>query len=484
MEATATSVQTIQISPNTKLEDILRLFNAHYKNKGAVRNTTAKDRRKKLKKLREAIMNNREKIERAMYADFRKPATETEYSEVAPVIIQINHALRHIDEWMEEKEVDTPLIFIGTASKVVFEPKGNTLVLSPWNYPFMLPLTGLISAVAAGNTVIVKPSEFTPHTSKLLKELLAEVFPENEVAVVEGDYSVSQELLKLKWDHIHFTGSPAVGKSIMRAAAENLTSVTLELGGKSPVVIDETANIKAAAMKITWGKFLNEGQTCIAPDYILVHASKHDEFIKAMQDRITKNYGTDPQKSPDLCRIVNNKHYNRIKGLLDDAVSKGAIIEAGGQVLESENYIAPTILSNVGKDTLIMEEEIFGPILPVIKYTNIDEAIAFINSREKPLALYIFSEKTKNQDYILYHTTAGGTVINDNLVHVSQPHLPFGGVNNSGIGKSMGHYGFREFSHERAVVKQLHRGSSMQILYPPYKGFHKKVIDLMLKWLV
>lgn len=484
METISTSSKQIPISPNTKFEEILKAFDAQFKNKWNLRNTTASDRTKKLKKLRDVIFANQSKIEQAIYADFRKPAIEVGYSEIAPVIIQINHAIRNLDDWMAPKEVDTPLVFIGTSSKVVFEPKGNTLILTPWNYPFQLPLVGIISAIAAGNAVILKPSEFTPHTSAFLKELLAQVFTENEVAVVQGDHTVSAELLKLKFDHIHFTGSPAVGKHIMRAASENLTSVTLELGGKSPVIIDETANVKAAAMKITWGKFLNEGQICIAPDYVLIHESKHDEFIEKMRERIKMNFGENPQKSPDLCRIVNNKHYHRIKRLLDNAVAQGAKIEAGGQVLEEENYIAPTILSNVPVGAAILEEEIFGPLLPLIKYRDINEALAFINAREKPLALYIFSEKRKNQDYILNNTSAGGTVINDNLVHQSQPNLPFGGVNNSGIGKSMGHYGFKEFSNERAVVKQLHSGSTMQMLYPPYKGFHGKLIEMMLKWLV
>ena len=484
MEATTTATKQIPISPNTKFEDTLKVFDAQFKNKWNLRNTTASDRKKKLKKLREVIFANSTKIEEVIYADFRKPAIEVQYSEIAPVIIQINHALRNLDDWMADKEVDTPLIFLGTASKVIFEPKGNTLILTPWNYPFQLPLVGVISAIAAGNAVILKPSEFTPHTSAYLKELLAQVFPENELAVLQGDHTVSSELLKLKFDHIHFTGSPSVGKHIMRAAAENLTSVTLELGGKSPVVIDETANVKAAAMKIAWGKFLNEGQICIAPDYVLIHESKHDEFVAKMKERITKNFGANPQQSPDLCRMVNNKHYHRVKRLLENAISQGAKVEVGGEVFEAENYIAPTILSNVPVGAEILEEEIFGPLLPLIKYRDINEALAFINAREKPLALYIFSEKRKNQDYILNNTSAGGTVINDNLVHQSQANLPFGGVNNSGIGKSMGHYGFKEFSNERAVVKQLHSGSTMQLLYPPYKGFHRKVIDLMLKWLV
>ncbi|HRP39363.1 MAG TPA: aldehyde dehydrogenase family protein [Chitinophagales bacterium] len=482
--STASLTQQVPISTNTKLDEILNLFDAQFKNKANIRSTTAKERISKLRKLRNLVIEKRSEIAKAIYDDFRKPEVEAEYSEIVPVVVQLNHAIRNLSDWMKPEEVDTPLIFFGSSSKVVFEPKGNTLIITPWNYPFQLSLCAVISAVAAGNTVILKPSEFTPNTSAYLKKILAEVFPENEVAVVQGDYTVSNELLKIKFDHIHFTGSPAVGKIIMRAASEFLTPVTLELGGKSPAIIDETANVKAAAMKLTWGKFLNKGQTCIAPDYVLIHESKHDEFIAKMRERIEQNFGSDPQKSADLGRMVNAKHYGRVKELLEDAVNNGAKVEAGGKVAEGENYISPTVLSNVPLKSKIMQEEIFGPLLPVIKYKTIDEALAYVNAGEKPLALYIFSDKSKNQNDILNRTTAGGTVINDNIVHVTQPYLPFGGVNNSGIGKSMGHYGFKEFSNERAVVKQLHSGSSMQLLYPPYKGYHKKLIDFMLKWLV
>ena len=346
----------------------------------------------------------------------------------------------------------------------------------------MMPVQHLVAAVAAGCTVIIKPSEFTPHTSALVKEILGKVFAENEVAVIEGDYTISSELLKLKFDHIHFTGSPAVGKVVMRAAAEHLTSVTLELGGKSPVIIDETANIDAAVKKITWGKYLNCGQTCIAPDYILVHDSKKDEFVTKLDANIKKVFGADAEKSPDMGRIVNNKHFNRIKGLLDEAVSNGAKIETGGQTNEADNFIAPTVISNVSYDSKIMQEEIFGPILPVLSYHNTDDALNVINGKEKPLALYIFSGSSQKQDYWLDHTSAGGSCINDNLVHITQPNLPFGGVNNSGIGKSFGFYGFKEFSNERAVLKALHSGSVVAPLWQPYGKLAKFVADLMIKY--
>ncbi len=260
MEATATAVKAIPISPNTRLEEIIRIFNAQQKNRQAVKDTTARERKAKLKKLIDTTLEYRTKIQDAVYADLRKPAIETDYAEIYNVITECRHAIEHLDQWTATHEVDTPLLFVGSSSKIVYEPKGVALILTPWNYPYMMPVQHLVAAVAAGCTVIIKPSEFTPHTSALVKEILGKVFAENEVAVIEGDYTISSELLKLKFDHIHFTGSPAVGKVVMRAAAEHLTSVTLELGGKSPVIIDETANIDAAVKKITWGKYLNCGQ--------------------------------------------------------------------------------------------------------------------------------------------------------------------------------------------------------------------------------
>ena len=482
MEATINSVKNIPISPNTKLEEIIRIFNAQQKNRQAVKNTTSAERKAKLKKLIDVTTEYRTKIQDAIYADLRKPPIESDYAEIYNVITECRHAIKHLDEWTAEHEVDTPLLFIGSSSKIVYEPKGVTLILTPWNYPFMMPAQHLVAAVAAGCTVIIKPSEFTPHTSSLVKEILGKVFQENEVAVIEGDYTISSELLKLKFDHIHFTGSPAVGKVVMRAAAEHLTSVTLELGGKSPVIIDETANIDAAVKKITWGKYLNCGQTCIAPDYILVHDSKKEEFVSKLAANLKKVFGEDAEKSPDMGRIVNNKHFTRIKGLLDDAVSKGAKIEAGGNTNEADNYIQPTVISNVTPDSKIMQEEIFGPVLPVLSYHNTDEALNVINGKEKPLALYIFSGTSKKQDFWMNNTTAGGTCINDNIAQITQPNLPFGGVNNSGIGKSFGIYGFKEFSNERGVLKALHSGSVTQPLWQPYGKLAKFVADLMIKY--
>jgi aldehyde dehydrogenase (NAD+) len=472
----------IPTSPNTDLNEIHRLYNLQKANLQNLKRTTAKERKAKLRKMKDVCFEYREQIEIAVNKDLRKAFIETDYAEIYNTVAEIRYAISNLDKWMAPHEVDTPMLFIGSASKVVFEPKGMVLLMTPWNYPFQMPMQHLVTSVAAGNAAIIKPSEFTPHTSALVKEMVGKIFPENEVAVVEGDHSVSTELLKLKFDHIHFTGSPAVGKVVMRAAAEYLTSVTLELGGKSPVIIDETANIDAAVKKMTWGKFLNVGQTCIAPDYVLIHESKKDEFVAKFKTNLDKSFGADPKQSMDLSRIINNKHFKRIKALLADAVKDGAVIEVGGQDDESQNYIAPTLITNVSLESKIMKEEIFGPVLPIMTYKNLDDALKIVNEKEKPLALYVFSGKSKVADYVVDNTSAGGTCINDNLVHITQPNLPFGGVNNSGIGKSMGYYGFKEFSNERAVLKALHSGSIATPLWYPYGKLTKGITELMLKY--
>jgi aldehyde dehydrogenase (NAD+) len=485
MEATATQTQvkSVPISPNTKLEDIIRIFNLQQRNRQNAKSATASERKAKIQKLIDAIFAMRADIEGALYKDLRKAKVESDFTEIYMVLTEARFAISNLSQWMKEVEVETPLAMLGSSSKVVYEPKGTCLILSPWNYPFQLPLVTLVSALAAGNTAIIKPSEYTPNTSAILKAVVNKAFKEEDVAVIEGDHTVSTELLKLKWDHIHFTGSPAVGKVIMRAAAEYLTPVTLELGGKSPAIIDETANISAAAKKLTWGKWLNVGQTCIAPDYVLIHESKKDEFIKKMKETITHSFGANPQASPDMARIVNNKNFLRLKGLLDEAIKTGAKVEVGGESTEAENYIAPTVLTNVSLDSKVMHEEIFGPILPVVSYKNLDEAMAIVNSKEKPLSLYVFSSSSKNQKFVLNNSSAGGTCINDNLVHISNPYLPFGGVNNSGIGKSTGHFGFKEFSNERAVLKALHSGSVSTPLWFPYGKMGQAITDILMKYL-
>lgn len=480
---TTTTVTTphIPIAPNTKLEEILRIYDAQKKNFQNVKNTTIAQRLKKIKKLRQVVLANREKIQAALWADFHKPALQVDISEVYPVIAEAKNFEANLYEWAADKEVDTPLMMIGTNAKIIHEAKGNVLLLCPWNYPFQIPVRNLIAAVAAGNVAIIKPSEYTPNTDKVVREVLAEVFPENEVAVISGDHTVSQELLNLKFDHIHFTGSPMHGKSVMQRAAENLTSVTLELGGKSPTIIDDTANLKATAKNFLWGKFLNAGQTCIAIDYVLIDEKKKDEFVSILKETIRETYGDNPATSADDCQIVNARHFGRVKKLLDDAVAKGAKVETGAIMEPGRNYMSPTVLTNVTPDMLIMEEEIFGPIVPIVTYKNLDEAIRIINSKEKPLALYIYSKSNKNQEHIIKNTSAGATCINETLVHNGHSELPFGGVNNSGIGKSHGHYGYKEFVNERPVLKAWNPPSNL--LLPPYKGFHKTLMNIILRYL-
>ena len=486
MEATMEKVsKEIPKSGNDSEARIQEIFELQKANLQNLKNSSERDRRKKLKALKKKVFEYRTRIQEALFADFKKPAIESDISEIYPSITEIKHTLSHFGDWMQSEEVDTPMTLLGSSAYIKYEPKGNCLVITPWNYPFYLAISPLVYAIAAGNATILKPSEFTPHTSALLKEMLGELFDENEVAVIHGDYHVSTALLKLKFNHIHFTGSPMVGKIVMEAASKHLTSCTLELGGKSPTIVDETANMKEAASKIVWGKYLNEGQTCIAPDYILVHESKKEALVKAIKEQISSKYGEDTKQrmqNNNLCRMVNAKHYNRVQGLAKEAISDGAVLEIGGQFNDEDNYIDPTILSNVSLNSKLMNEEIFGPIMPIITYSSLPEAVKIINEKERPLALYIFSNKNKNIDYLMQHTSAGGTCINDTILHITQPNLPFGGVNNSGIGKSHGKWGFVDFSNERSVLRQHFRFGMSQLLHPPYTKFSKFVIDMTMKF--
>lgn len=474
------------LAPNTPASEIHRIFNKQKQNRFQLKNTTAKERKEKLKKLEKLLFERRDDIKEAVYHDYHKPYEEVDITELYPVLTELRHAKRHLRGWMKPKKVDTPISMFGSRSEVRYEPKGTCLVISPWNYPFNLCLIPVVSAIAAGNTAMIKPSEFTPNTSRIVRELVEELFPENEMAVVEGDHTISQELLSLKFDHIFFTGSPAIGKIVMKSAAEHLTSVTLELGGKSPVIVDETANKKEAANRIAWGKFLNSGQTCTAPDYLLVRDDLQDEFVNLLQNSTKRFFGDDQEdwkQTGDFSRIVNKKHHQRIKELIDDAVNKGANVAMGGQLEEHDNFIAPTILRDVPLDAQIMQEEIFGPVLPIVTYRDLQESIDLINEKDKPLALYIFSTNKKNIEKVMNYTYSGGALINDTVLHVTHPNLPFGGVNNSGIGNAHGWYGFRAFSHERAVMKQPSFFNSVNLMYPPYKKLAKGMINFTLKWL-
>lgn len=464
------------------VEEINKIFAAQKANQFAVANSTVKERKEKLKALKKAIETTfRKEIQDAMMADFKKPLEEVDLSEIFVMTSEIKHALHHLGQWMRDKPVETPMSMLGSKSYIKYEPKGVCLIISPWNFPLNLTFGPLISAVAAGNTVIIKPSEMTPNSSAIIKKIVGDVFEANEVAIVEGAIETSTKLLELPFNHIFFTGSPQVGKIVMAAAAKHLTSVTLELGGKSPTIVDETANLKSAAKRIVWGKFFNTGQVCIAPDYLMVHESKKDALISEIQKTITHFFGEDPKKSNSYARVVNEKHTNRIVGYIQDSVNKGAKVITGGQSDANESYLAPTLVTDVPKDSALMQNEIFGPVLPILSYTDIDEVIGEINAGEKPLALYIYSSSNKNINHIQNNTRAGGTCINNNAVHFFNNNLPFGGSNNSGIGKSHGYFGFQAFSNARGVYRQIVPGA-LENLMPPYNNFKRKLIELTIKY--
>jgi len=477
-------METAMATEKVDIDRINRIFKSQHNHKPAMVRLTAKDRIERVKRIRKAMFDYREQIEDAMYRDFKKHPTEVAVTELYAVINDANHTIKHLKQWMGTHKVSTPLNMLGTSGKLKYEPKGNALIISPWNFPINLSFGPMISAIAAGNTVILKPSELTPHSSGIMAQIVSDLFPENEVAVITGGVETSTELLKLKFDHIFFTGSPQVGKIVMTAAAKHLASVTLELGGKSPTIVDETANIKRAAKRITWGKWMNNGQTCIAPDYIYVHRSKSDELVAELEKNIKVYYGDDASKSESYARIVSDGHTERINGLLKDVAANpqnGNIVFGGITGIE-DRYISPTIVVNPSMDSKLMQQEIFGPVLPVMLYDNLDEVINFINSREKPLALYIYSNKNSNINKIVNYTSSGGVLINDNLVHFFHNELPFGGANNSGIGKSHGFYGFQAFSNSKGVLKQTLPFSAIQLLYPPYTPSVKKWADIFMKY--
>jgi aldehyde dehydrogenase (NAD+) len=475
----------VQEAPSISTNTIQKAFQAQKRKSVELRLQPIKERKKLLKEFAQFILANRERIGEAVHKDFKKPLLEIDLSEIYPVVSEIRHAVANLDEWASPQKVDAPITYLGTRSKITYEPKGVCLIIAPWNYPFSLCFGPLISCLAAGNTAIIKPSEMTPHTSALIATLASEFFKEDVVKVIEGGQEVSSELLSLPFDHIFFTGSPAVGKIVMKAAAENLTSVTLELGGKSPTIIDSTAVLSDAAKRIAFGKFLNNGQTCIAPDYILVHEKVKDKFIELLKKEVIKLFGENgkiDENSTSYARIVNQRHFKRLSQLLEEAVAHGAKMELSGEVNPQSNFIHPMILSNVSQDSRVMEEEIFGPLLPVISYSSDDEVIDLINSKPKPLALYIFSRSGSFKDKILSATSAGSVCINECVIQFTHPNLPFGGVNNSGIGKSHGYYGFLEFSNQKSVLIQMSRFSSIESLYPPFKPKLKFLVNMMLKY--
>lgn len=433
-------------------------------------------RRASLVRFRESILNHEEAIIKALYSDFRKPTFETIATELSVVIKEINLAIKELWKWQMPKKVKPTLLNFPSRAEVRYEPYGTALIIAPWNYPFQLAIGPTIGAIVAGNTAVIKPSELTPATSSVIEKIVREVFNDEYVCVVQGDKDVAQELLKQKWDYIFFTGSVAVGKIVYQAAAKFLTPVTLELGGKSPCVIDETAKIKLTAKRIVWGKFVNAGQTCIAPDYILVHQSKKQEFLTALKNEILQSYGTKPELSADFARIINDKNFDRLVSLLN-----GASIYLGGDHKKEDRYIAPTIIEDVALQDPVMQQEIFGPVLPVLTYETKNDIATIINSMEKPLSAYVFSEKRSFKNWFTSTFSFGGGVCNDTLIHFINDRLGFGGIGNSGIGMYHGKQSFYTFSHSKSIVK---RGTwiDVPIRYAPYTN-KVQLLKRFLKWL-
>lgn len=458
------------------------IFNRQKANQFKVGNTTYKERIKKLDALMVALeVDYKQKIREAMYADFKKPYLETDLTEIYPVLTEIRFAKSNLKSWMKNQKVDTPLSLLGASSYIVYEPKGVCLLISPWNFPINLTFGPLVSAIAAGNTVIIKPSEMTPNASKVMAEIIGALYKEDEVALFEGEVEVSENLLKLPFNHIFFTGSPQVGKIVMKAASKHLTSVTLELGGKSPTIIDESANLEKAVEKIIFGKFTNAGQTCIAPDYILLQENLKEQFTTLFKSKIKQFYTDQVALSDSYSRIVNAKHFERLTGYIAEAKENGSRIVSGGASDDKDHFIEPTLVFDAPEDSKLMQDEIFGPILPVKTFTTLQEPVDYINSKEKPLALYVYSKSDKNIDFIMSNTRAGSGCINHNLLQFLNHNLPFGGSNNSGLGKSHGFFGFEAFSNKRGMMKQ-HTMGATDLLTPPYTDFKQKLIDLTLKW--
>jgi aldehyde dehydrogenase (NAD+) len=441
------------------IKDILEKQAAFFKS-GA---TLDLGRRKKMLRLLADAMHQYEKeLTDALWQDLHKSYEEAYLTELSIVYGEIRNHTRHINAWAKAERKSSPLAILPASSKIVKEPLGNALIIAPWNYPVQLLLNPLVGAISAGCTAMLKPSPYVPNVSRVLTKMIRNTFAEEYIAIVEGNREVNQLLLAEKWDIIFFTGSPALGKMVMEAAAKNLTPVVLELGGKSPCIIDQDANLPVAAKRVAWGKALNAGQTCIAPDYLMIHEKVKDRFLKLLVKEWRKLLTKNPEKAKHFVRVVNNKAMERLIGYLKDGT-----IYHGGDYDQEERYLAPTILTDVDPDSAVMQEEIFGPIFPVISFKQLDEVIEFVNDRPKPLALYYFG---KEDEKIIRHTSSGGTCINDVIMHIMNHKVPFGGVGNSGMGAYHGKDSFLAFSHRRAVITTP-IWVDMPFRYMPYKLF-------------
>jgi aldehyde dehydrogenase (NAD+) len=460
--------------PSTELESIPRLVERLQRGFASGRTRPLAWRSEQLARVAALARENRDALIGALQRDFGKPAIEALLTDVSIVAAEADLARKALPRWTKPERVATPASQRPGRSRLVREPVGTVLIIAPWNYPVQLLLSPLVGALAAGNCAVLKPSELTPHTSALLATLVPRYLDPEAVALVEGGVPETTALLAERFDHIFYTGGPAVAHKVMEAAAKHLTPVTLELGGKSPCIVDESANLAVAARRIAWGKFLNAGQTCIAPDYVLVDERREEELLAQLGSAVREFYGAEPKRSPDYARIVNRRHFERLARLLKDGE-----VAFGGQIEPEARYIAPTALHRVRPDADVMREEIFGPILPVLPVRDLDQALAFVNGREKPLALYLFSEDAAARRRVEEETSSGGLCLNHVIWQVANPNLPFGGVGPSGMGSYHGRYGFETFSHRKPVVEKSTRFDP-KFAYPPYGRFKAALMRRLL----
>jgi len=466
--ATAASQVGLVLTPQADLRGIFERQRAHAP---AMARTTAAERIERLARLRRLIVAHRSALTGAVHADFGRPVAESELTEIFSVLSEIDHCSRHLKGWMKPERRLPPLLLFGTSSRIAYEPLGVTLIMAPWNYPIGLLLNPLVAAIGAGNCAVLKPSEKTSHVAAALTRMIHEGFDPVEVAIVEGGADVAQALLELPFDHICFTGSTQVGRIVMAAAAKHLATVTLELGGKSPAIVDASADIAATADRIAYGKFMNAGQTCIAPDYVLVERSRERALLKALQQSVGRFYGAseaDRRHSPDFARVVDAGHFQRLKGLFERSVAEGARIITGGEMDAGTRYIAPTILADVTPSMPVMQEEIFGPILPVLSWDTREDVVQHVRAGGKPLAMYVFAGNRAAADYFTESLSAGATVHNNVGLHYFHHGVPFGGVGASGQGAYHGVRGFRAFSHAKPMLRQ-HEPALVPLLFPPYR---------------
>lgn len=453
--------EEIENYPPVEIPKIMSFQKAFFESGGT---QDVDDRIKKLKTFKKIVERREKEISEALYKDFKKPEFETYATETALILSEIKSFTKNLKKWAKPQKVKSTWLNFPSSDYIYPQPYGQVLVLAPWNYPFQLSVSPAIGAIAAGNTVVIKPSEFAPATSQLTKEIFAEVFPEEQVAVVLGGVTASEELLKQKWDYVFFTGSVPVGRIVAKAIAPNLTPATLELGGKNPCIIHSSAKLDLAAKRIVWGKFINAGQTCISPDYIIIDKKKKTEFTEAVKREIKAAFGEDPKNSEDYARIINKKNFERLQAMLE-----GQTIITGGQTDANDNYIAPTLLNEPSLDTEVMEDEIFGPILPVLTYSEENDLEKILSRYPDPLALYVFAEDKKFSEKILQKYRFGGGAVNDVVIHIANKNLPFGGVGTSGYGTYHGKFSFDTFTHKKAISKRSTR-IDVPLRYAPYEG--------------